>query len=151
MSDKLATERTVETAMVDLTYDLLKNKKEPLDFHDIMTQVSKMKQFTKQDVENYISQLYTEMNIDGRFVAVSRTLWGLKEWYALDQTTDSAVAANVKDDYEEEEFEEEEFEEDLDQKSDDLDDDADFEDDSDDLEDDFDSELEEEDEDEDQL
>nr|WP_232333935.1 DNA-directed RNA polymerase subunit delta [Thermoactinomyces intermedius] len=97
--------------MVDLAYDLLKKKGEAMLYRDIMDEVSSMKGFTKEEAEHYIAQLYTEINIDGRFVCVGRNLWGLREWYPTDQATDSAVAANVKEDDEYHDLDEDLFDE----------------------------------------
>lgn len=95
--------------MVDIAYDLLKNKGEAMMFTEIMKQVAQQKGFSQSETEKLIAQLFTEINIDGRFVCVGRNLWGLKHWFPVEQSSDSAVAANVKeDDYlDEEEFDEE--------------------------------------------
>lgn len=98
LSDNLAKEKVRETAMVDLAYDLLQEKGEAMLYRDIMVEVSKVKGFTKEEIDSYIAQLYTEINIDGRFVCVGRNLWGIRSWYPTEQATDSAIAANVKDD-----------------------------------------------------
>lgn len=98
LSDNLAKDKVRETAMVDLAYDLLQEKGEAMMYRDIMAEVSKVKGFTKEEIESYIAQLYTEINIDGRFVCVGRNLWGIRSWYPTEQATDSAIAANVKDD-----------------------------------------------------
>lgn len=111
LSDNLAVEKVRETAMVDLAYDFLQEKGEAMQYRDIMDEVSSMKGFTKEEAEHYIAQLYTEINIDGRFVCVGRNLWGLREWYPTEQATDSAVAANVKEDDEFDDIDEELFEE----------------------------------------
>lgn len=84
--------------MVDIAYDLLKNKGESMIFTEIMKQVAQQKGLSQSQVEKMIAQLYTEINIDGRFVCVGRNLWGLKHWFPLEQSSDSAVAANVKED-----------------------------------------------------
>jgi DNA-directed RNA polymerase subunit delta len=99
MANAQVSEKIRETAMVDLAYDYLKSTGEPQLYRIILDAVGNQKGFTKQDIENYIAQLYTEINIDGRFVCVGRSLWGLKHWYPIEQATDSAIVANVKDDY----------------------------------------------------
>jgi DNA-directed RNA polymerase subunit delta len=99
MAKAQVTEKIRETAMVDLAYDHLKSSGEPMLYRDILNTIAKQKGFTKDDVERYIAQLYTEINIDGRFVCVGRSLWGLKHWYPIETSTDSAIVANVKDDY----------------------------------------------------
>jgi DNA-directed RNA polymerase subunit delta len=85
--------------MVDLSYDVLRSKGEPMLYRDMMNEVAKLKGFTAEKMSQYITQLYTEVNIDGRFVCVGRGLWGIRGWYPTEQTTDSAVAANVRDEY----------------------------------------------------
>jgi DNA-directed RNA polymerase subunit delta len=97
-NDAYAAERIRETAMVDLAYEHLKSVGEPMLYRDILKHVTELKGFTQEDVERYIAQLYTEINIDGRFVCVGRSLWGLKHWYTIEQSTDSAIVANVKED-----------------------------------------------------
>jgi DNA-directed RNA polymerase subunit delta len=99
MAKAQVTEKIRETAMVDLAYDKLKSSGEPMLYRDILNSIAKQKGFTRNDVERYIAQLYTEINIDGRFVCVGRSLWGLKHWYPIETSTDSAIVANVKDDY----------------------------------------------------
>ncbi|MFC7440100.1 DNA-directed RNA polymerase subunit delta [Laceyella putida] len=110
MKDNLVLEKIKETSMVDLAYELLKQKGDAMQYRDIMADVAKKKEFTQEEVENYIAQLYTEINIDGRFVCVGRGTWGLREWYSTEQATDSAVAMNVKDDYLDDDLEDELFE-----------------------------------------
>lgn len=122
-----------EVSMVDLASEILKEKGEPILYRDLMNQVGKKKNFSPDELEQYIAQLYTEINIDGRFICVGRSLWGLRDWYPIEQATDSAVAANVKDDYLEDDSDElyedetdvydEEVEEDLDELGDDFADD----------------------------
>jgi DNA-directed RNA polymerase subunit delta len=97
MSDNLVAERIRETSMVDHAYILLKQKGEPMQYTDLMRQISEIKGFTQAEVDRYISQLYTDINIDGRFVCVGRGLWGLKQWYPTEMSTDSAITAHLKD------------------------------------------------------
>lgn len=93
------TDREVqETAMVDLAFYILKEKGEPILYRELMGEIVKLKGFSEEEKAFYIAQLFTEINIDGRFVCVGKSLWGLKNWYPMEQTTDSAVAQNVKDD-----------------------------------------------------
>lgn len=93
------TDREVqETAMVDLAFYILKEKGEPILYRELMEEIVKLKGFSEEEKAFYIAQLFTEINIDGRFVCVGKSLWGLKSWYPMEQTTDSAVAQNVKDD-----------------------------------------------------
>ncbi|WP_164491849.1 DNA-directed RNA polymerase subunit delta [Staphylospora marina] len=94
----LVMEKMRETSMVDLAYDLLKNQGEAMRFADIMEEVAKLKGFSDEDVERYVAQLFTELNIDGRFVRDQDRKWGLKEWYSMEEVAAFAVAANTKED-----------------------------------------------------
>ncbi len=103
MGDNLVAERIRETSMVDHAYILLKQKGDPMLYTDLMKQIAEIKGFTQEEINRYISQLYTDINIDGRFICVGRGLWGLKQWYPTEMSTDSAITAHLKDSIEEDE------------------------------------------------
>ncbi|WP_230199115.1 DNA-directed RNA polymerase subunit delta [Risungbinella massiliensis] len=134
MSDHLVAEKIRESSMVDLVFQLLKDKGEPLQFRDMMKSVAEQKQFTDEDVDLYLSQLYTDLNIDGRFVCVGKSTWGLKDWYTLEQGSDSAVVGSIKDDESDDDFDEDLYqndEDEFDTNLEDLDEDEAFTDDDD--------------------
>ena len=121
MSDPANPEIVQERSMVDIAYDFLQMKGESLAFQEIVKHVGKQKGFSESNID-MIAHLFTEINIDGRFVCVGRNLWGLKHWFPVEQSSDSAIVANVKEDdddltedeeYEELEEEEEEYPVDL--------------------------------------
>jgi DNA-directed RNA polymerase subunit delta len=115
LAKQFSPEEIRETAMVDLAFHILKEKGEPMQYRNIMEEVARLKGFSDEEIQHYIAQLYTEINIDGRFVCVGKGTWGLKSWYPTEQATDSAVAQNVRDDYLDEDLEEEDlFEDDAD-------------------------------------
>lgn len=87
-----------EISMVDFAYHILQQRHEPMQYRDLMREIAQQKEMDEEIVRHYLPQLYTEINIDGRFICVGRGMWGLRSWYPTEQATDSAVAANVKDD-----------------------------------------------------
>lgn len=97
---ELSPETAKEMPMVDLVYELLTKSPEPIYYRDLTQQIAEIKGLTTEQMLDHMAQLYTEINIDGRFICVGRSLWGIKERYTMEQATDAAVAANVKD-YEE--------------------------------------------------
>lgn len=135
LSDHSVSEKIRETSMVDLVSALLKDKGEPLQFRDMMKSVAEQKKFTDEEVDLHISQLYTDLNIDGRFVCVGKSTWGLKDWYTLEQGSDSAVVGSIKDDESDDDFDEDLYQnddvDDFDDSIDNLDDDEAFADDDD--------------------
>ena len=42
-------------------------------------------------VKQEVAQFYTELNIDGRFLALVDNQWGLRAWYPVDQVAEEIV------------------------------------------------------------
>jgi len=79
--------------MVDLAFMVLKAANTPYYYRDLMNEVAKIRGFTEQEINETIAQLYTEINIDGRFACVGTNLWGLKRWYPLEKSEDPIANA----------------------------------------------------------
>jgi DNA-directed RNA polymerase subunit delta len=86
---KIKPEQAKEMPMVDLAFELLKSVNTPFYYRDLMTEIAKIKGLSDKDVMNVIAQLYTEINIDGRFACVGSNLWGLKRWYPVEKSDDT--------------------------------------------------------------
>jgi DNA-directed RNA polymerase subunit delta len=155
-------EQLVEMSYIEIAYDLLAEKKQAVPFSEIIDEIKKLLNVMDKEVNTKIAQFYTDLNIDGRFLALGDNRWGLRVWYPVDTVEEEIVTpvkpkkkkakkAVVEDDFED--FDEVEEDEDLgfddidelDEDEDILDEDEDFDDvddDDDDLLDD-DDELEE--------
>ncbi len=155
---KISPEKAKEMPMVDLAFEVLKAANNPFYYRDLMQEIAKIKGISDDQVMEVIAQLYTEINIDGRFACVGSNLWGLKRWYPVDKGEDGAVGGSkfpriINDDHDDEEDLDEidPFEEDVDgykSKDDDDEDSDDYydkesEEDEDDLEEDLDDDLDE--------
>lgn len=79
--------------MVDLAFMVLKAANTPYYYRDLMNEVAKLRGFSEQEINETIAQLYTEINIDGRFACVGTNLWGLKRWYPLERSDDPVANA----------------------------------------------------------
>ncbi|MDQ0872577.1 DNA-directed RNA polymerase subunit delta [Paenibacillus sp. V4I3] len=86
---KITTEQAREMPMVDLAFELLKSANTPFYYRDLMAEIAKIKGLSEQQVMQVIAQLYTEINIDGRFACVGTNLWGLKRWYPVEKSDDA--------------------------------------------------------------
>ncbi|SCW62523.1 DNA-directed RNA polymerase subunit delta [Paenibacillus tianmuensis] len=86
---KIGAEQAKEMPMVDLAFELLKAANTPYYYRDLMTEIAKIKGLSDDEVMQVIAQLYTEINIDGRFACVGTNLWGLKRWYPVEKSEDS--------------------------------------------------------------
>ncbi|MCD1259973.1 DNA-directed RNA polymerase subunit delta [Paenibacillus athensensis] len=86
---KISAEQAREMPMVDLAFEVLKSANTPFYYRDLMMEIAKIKGLSEQDVMQVIAQLYTEINIDGRFACVGTNLWGLKRWYPVEKSEDA--------------------------------------------------------------
>ncbi|MEC0171647.1 DNA-directed RNA polymerase subunit delta [Paenibacillus graminis] len=112
---KLDPEKVKEMPMVDLAFLVLKAANTPYYYRDLMVEVAKLRGMTEEQTNDTIAQLYTEINIDGRFACVGTNLWGLKRWYPLERSDDPVgnskrprIINDEDDDLEDDDFAEEE-------------------------------------------
>ncbi|WP_410772433.1 DNA-directed RNA polymerase subunit delta [Fontibacillus sp. BL9] len=85
---KIDPEKVHEIPMVDLAFMILKAANTPHYYRDLMNEVAKIRGMSEEEINNAIAQLYTEINIDGRFACVGTNLWGLKRWYPIERSED---------------------------------------------------------------
>lgn len=113
---KIDPEKVHEIPMVDLAFEILRASGEPFYYRDLMNEVAKLRGLSEEEINQVIAQLYTEINIDGRFACVGSNLWGLKRWYPVERSEDALGNAkhpriiNDDDDLDDEEYVEEEEE-----------------------------------------
>ena len=80
-----------EMSLIEMAYELLVEKKQAVAFQEILDEVSTLAGLTEKQVKEKIAQFYTELNIDGRFLAVGNNIWGLRVWYPVDQVVEEIV------------------------------------------------------------
>lgn len=86
---KVGMDKAKEMPMVDLAFEVLRAANTPFYYRDLMAEISKIKGLSEEAVMQVIAQLYTEINIDGRFACVGSNLWGLKRWYPIEKSEDT--------------------------------------------------------------
>ncbi|MGG4397167.1 DNA-directed RNA polymerase subunit delta [Paenibacillus thiaminolyticus] len=86
---KLDPDKVQEMPMVDIAFLVLKAANTPFYYRDLMNEVAKLRGLSEEQINDVIAQLYTEINIDGRFACVGNNLWGLKRWYPVDRSEES--------------------------------------------------------------
>lgn len=79
--------------LVELAWEILRVKQEPYYFRDLMKEIQRLRDMSEADVTDIIARVYTEINIDGRFVCVGHNVWGLKRWYPVDKGTEKQVSS----------------------------------------------------------
>ncbi|MGG0870604.1 DNA-directed RNA polymerase subunit delta [Brevibacillus laterosporus] len=99
-------EKLQEMAMVDIAYEILRETNRPNNFRELMNEIAILRKLTEEQLMAVIAQVYTEVNIDGRFVCIGENTWGLKRWYATEAVEESQEGgvkkkkAAVVDDFE---------------------------------------------------
>ena len=82
---EMTKDQLIEESMIDIAYAVLAERKEPLTLLQLMDAVRKLNGITERVMRTKLQQFYTDMNIDGRFLAINDNRWGLREWYPVDQ------------------------------------------------------------------
>ncbi len=62
----------------EVAYQILKERGHPLEVHDLLDEVLAAMGLDREPRK--VAQIYTELNMDIRFVCRGATEWGLKEW-----------------------------------------------------------------------
>ena len=74
-----------QSSMVDVAYDLMTKKKNPVDFYKLWQEVSEIKGFDQNDQEENESLFYTNITLDGRFITVGENRWDLRSRHKFDE------------------------------------------------------------------
>lgn len=130
--EQLPEEDLKEMSMLEIAYELLLEKNQPMHLNDLVDEIAKLLGSTKEEIAANIAQFYTDLNVDGRFLNIGGNTWGYKGWYPVEQFEDDFVpTVRVKkkkakvaelEDEDFEELEDEDLEyEDLDEFVDDFD------------------------------
>jgi DNA-directed RNA polymerase subunit delta len=86
---KITRDVAKEIPMVDLAFEILRSAKTEFYYRDLMKEIALHRALSEDDMLHVMAQVYTEINIDGRFACVGTNMWGLKRWYAVEKADDS--------------------------------------------------------------
>lgn len=92
---KMTTAQLQEESLIDLGFAILEDKKNSLTLTELFDEIQKLNGFTDEEMASRKPQFYTDMNIDGRFLATAENQWGLREWYPVEQIEEE-TAPTVK-------------------------------------------------------
>ncbi|WP_409252275.1 DNA-directed RNA polymerase subunit delta [Bacillus sp. SCS-153A] len=150
---QLSTEELRQKSFIELAHELLSERKQAMAFSDLLKEMGDMMELSEGEVRSRMVQFYTDLNVDGRFIALGENRWGIRAWYPVDQIEEETVPtikprkkkAKKKDEDDlEEDFDDEDLdfddlddldEEDLTEDDDDLDEDEDLDSDEEDVDD----------------
>ncbi|EKU47184.1 DNA-directed RNA polymerase subunit delta [Staphylococcus massiliensis] len=73
-----------EKSFIDMAYTLLNEKGSTMNLYDMIDEFKKIGGYNDSEIENRVVQFYTDLNTDGRFLSVGDNIWGLRDWYSVD-------------------------------------------------------------------
>lgn len=104
-----------DKSLLDLAYDYVKDCKEVVSFKDLWKAVVKAKGYSEDEAAQKVSQFYTTLLLDGRFVTLGENRWDLRSRHTFDKVhidmKDVYNEVETSDSDEEEEVEEKEYNE----------------------------------------
>lgn len=104
-----------DKSLLDLAYDYVKDCKEVVSFKDLWKAVVKAKGYSEDEAAQKVSQFYTTLLLDGRFVTLGENRWDLRSRHTFDKVhidmKDVYSEVETSDSDEEEEVEEKEYNE----------------------------------------
>ncbi|PID23333.1 DNA-directed RNA polymerase subunit delta [Sporosarcina sp. P7] len=99
-------------------HQVLTERRESLTLAELMEEFRKLTGITENELKAKLLQFYTDLNIDGRFLAIQDNRWGLREWYPVDQIEEETAPVvkvrkkkKKKKDYDEDDIEDEDDDE----------------------------------------
>ncbi|WP_044340572.1 DNA-directed RNA polymerase subunit delta [Rossellomorea aquimaris] len=88
---QLSKEELRQTSFIELAHEILVEKKQAIAFEEVVSEIKGLLEISDKEVRSRLLQFYTDLNIDGRFIAMGDNRWGLREWYPVDQIEEETV------------------------------------------------------------
>ncbi|TDL95421.1 DNA-directed RNA polymerase subunit delta [Macrococcus carouselicus] len=73
-----------EHSFIDMAYLYLMEKGKDQGLYDIIDEFKKIGGYKDEEIETRVVQFYTDLNTDGRFLSTGENIWGLRDWYSVD-------------------------------------------------------------------
>ncbi len=89
--DNYSKEMMDENSFIDMSYIYLQDKGEDTDLYDIVDKFKEVGGYNDEEIEDRILQFYTDLNTDGRFLSTGENIWGLRDWYSVDDISDKVA------------------------------------------------------------
>src|SRR5699024_6839962 len=92
--EKYTEEQLKKMSMIELANLILGEQKKELNFKELFDKVAETKQLTDAQRNELLARFYTDLYIDGRFMALCSNVLGLIRWEPADQITEKSLAAS---------------------------------------------------------
>ena len=88
--EKFSQDELLEMSFIEIAYELLSEKKASVTFDEMLAVVAEKLEYTQEQIEQKVSQFYTDLNTDGRFTFRGDG-WGLRAWYQVEHVDDAPI------------------------------------------------------------
>ncbi|RLL42868.1 DNA-directed RNA polymerase subunit delta [Oceanobacillus piezotolerans] len=89
-------EQIQNMSMIELASKILFDEKKALSFNELFNRIAELKELSEQEKEDLIAQIYTDLNVDGRFTTLGSNMWGLRRWYPVEQAEEEVHVPKKK-------------------------------------------------------
>ncbi|MBO9130105.1 DNA-directed RNA polymerase subunit delta [Bacillus sp. 165] len=89
--EQYSPEELKELSMIELAHAIMENRKQAITFSDVVSEVANILGLSEEQVVDKLSQFYTDLNIDGRFICIGEGRWGLRSWYPYEQIEEEVL------------------------------------------------------------
>jgi DNA-directed RNA polymerase subunit delta len=96
-----------QISMVDLAYQIMQERTQPIDFYELWSIICEKKQFTEEEIDENESNFYTNITLDGRMITTGENRWDLRVRHKFED-----VHIDMNDIYNEEESSDEDDQDD---------------------------------------
>lgn len=86
--DDYSKEMMNENSFIDMSHIYLKEQGKEKNLYDIIDKFKEVGGYKDSEIENRVLQFYTDLNTDGRFLSTGEGVWGLRDWYSVDDISD---------------------------------------------------------------
>ncbi|MEH7234683.1 DNA-directed RNA polymerase subunit delta [Bacillus sp. JJ1562] len=83
--DQYSPEQIKEMSMLEVAYEIFLGRKDAITFNELVDEIAKVLKLSEEELRAKVSQFYTDINIDGRFITLGDNRWGLRTWYPYEQ------------------------------------------------------------------
>lgn len=88
----LTLEEREEMSFIEIAQYYLGEKKQAVQFQELVDEIANFLELSDDEMRSRMLQFYTDLNVDGRFLALGENRWGLKEWYPFEQVDEEIIA-----------------------------------------------------------
>lgn len=72
-------------SMLDVAFEAMVANKKEMSFSDLYNAVATTLTMTEDEKKNHLGQFYTDLTLDGRFVAMTDNVWDLRSRHTYDK------------------------------------------------------------------